>query len=170
MQFYTADVCDAYRDRVQVLTPRYHAYGGIEHLHGPITTLRLTRNNAALIDLLNEPGNRRIAVVDVDAECYAVVGENLMKLAYANDWAGILVHGYVRDTHITHTIPVGLWALGTCPRKSFEDHPARRDELLTIDGVTITPKHHFMADQDGIIIVDDGIMRDLTTPTTGTAT
>jgi regulator of ribonuclease activity A len=162
MQFYTADVCDEYQNRVQVLPPRYRAYGGVEHLHGPITTLRLTRNNAALIDLLKEPGNRRIAVVDVAEECYAVVGENLMKLAYANDWAGIFVHGYVRDTHITHTIPVGLWALGTCPRKSFEDNPAHRDIPLTIGQATITPQHHFMADGDGIIIVDEGIMGTLT--------
>jgi regulator of ribonuclease activity A len=161
MQFYTADVCDEYQNHVQVLPPRYRAYGGVEHLHGPITTLRLTRNNAALIDLLKEPGNRRIVVVDVEAEYYAVVGENLMKLAYENNWAGIFVHGYVRDTHITHTIPVGLWALGTCPRKSFEDNLAHRDIPLTIDEVTITPQHHFMADGDGIIIVDEATMHAL---------
>ncbi len=164
MQFYTADVCDEHKERVGVLPPHYHAYGGVEHLHGPITTLRLQRNNAALIDLLKEPGERRIVVVDVDAECYAVVGENLMKLAYANDWAGIFVHGYVRDTHITHTIPVGLWALGTCPRKSFETNPYERDTFLHIGEVTITPQHHFMADGDGIIVVDETIMRSLTHP------
>jgi regulator of ribonuclease activity A len=161
MQFYTADVCDEHKDRVQVLAPDYYAYGGVEHIHGSITTLRLQRNNAALIDLLKQPGARRIAVVDVDAECYAVVGENLMKLAYENDWAGIFVHGYVRDTHITHTIPVGLWALGTCPRKSFEENPAEHDTALTIGQATITPKHHFMADGDGIIIVDEAIMQSL---------
>jgi regulator of ribonuclease activity A len=85
-----------------------------------------------------------------------------MKLAYQNDWAGILVHGYVRDTHITHTIPVGLWALGTCPRKSFETNPAQRDVSLKIGDATITPEHHFMADGDGVIIVDEAIMRSLT--------
>jgi len=162
MQFYTADVCDTYKERVQVVAPQYRSYGGVEHLNGAITTLKLIHNNAALIDLLNEPGDGRIAVVDVSAECYAVVGENLMKLAYRNNWAGILIHGYVRDTHITHTIPVGLWALGTCPRKSFETHPYQRDIPLRFSGVTFTPGHHFMADGDGIIIVDEATIKALT--------
>ncbi len=164
MQFYTADVCDTYQERVGVLAPRYRSYGGVEHLHGSITTLKLTRDNTPLIALLKEPGDRRIAVVDVAAECYAVVGENLMKLAYQNDWAGILIHGYVRDTHITHTIPVGLWALGTCPRKSFESHPGERDIPLVLEGIVLTPEHHFMADGDGIIVVNDRIMKELTQP------
>ncbi len=162
MQFYTADVCDAYQDRVKILAPHYRSYGGIEHLHGPIVTLRLARDNTPLIALLKEPGNRRIVVVDVAAEYYAVAGENLMKLAHQNNWAGLLIHGYIRDTHITRTIPVGLWALGTCPRKSFENHPGNQDIPLLIDNILITPKHYFVADSDGIIIIENGVIKELT--------
>ncbi|WP_456453105.1 RraA family protein, partial [Hydrogenimonas sp.] len=90
--------------------------------------------------------------VDVAGAYDAVVGENLMKLAHHNGWAGILVNGYVRDTHITTTISVGLWALGTCPRKSFEHNPGVRDAQLSFGGVTFRNGDYILADLDGIIV------------------
>ena len=161
MSLYTADLCDTYADRIQVFPNRYHAYGKVRHLYGSIVTLRLVRNNAALTELLKEPGNGRIIVVDVGAEYYAVVGENLAKLALENGWGGIFVHGYVRDIHITRTLPVGLWALGTCPRKSFETHPGMLNIPLTIDDITVTPGQYLVADEDGIVMVDQDTMHAL---------
>ena len=48
---------------------------------------------------------------------FAVVGENLMKFAHQNNYAGIVINGYVRDTFQITDIPVALYALDTCPRK-----------------------------------------------------
>jgi regulator of ribonuclease activity A len=154
MKFYTADICDELKEEVQVLAPGFYAYGGVTSAYGPIQTLKLTRNNTELIALLKEEGHDRFIVVDVDGAYDAVVGENLMKLAHHNGWAGILVHGYVRDTHITTTIPVGLWALGTCPRKSFEHNPGERDAELSFGGVTFRNGDYILADRDGIIVID----------------
>ena len=154
MKFYTADICDELKEEVQVLAPGFYAYGGVSSAYGPIQTLKLTRNNTELIALLKEEGHDRFIVVDVDGAYDAVVGENLMKLAHHNGWAGILVHGYVRDTHITTTIPVGLWALGTCPRKSFEHNPGERDVALSFGGVTFRNGDYILADRDGIIVID----------------
>ena len=60
-----------------------------------------------------------MVVVDVDREFFAVVGENLMKFAHKNNYAGIVINGFVRDTFQITDIPVALYALGTCPRKSI---------------------------------------------------
>ena len=57
--------------------------------------------------------NYRGVVVDVDAAYYAVVGENLMKFARQNNYAGIVVNGYIRDTFQIRDIPVALYALGS---------------------------------------------------------
>jgi regulator of ribonuclease activity A len=154
MKFYTADICDELKEDVQVLEPGYRAYGGVTEAYGPIQTLKLERNNHELIALLKEEGHDRFVVVDVAGAYDAVVGENLMKLAHHNGWAGILVHGYVRDTHITTTIPVGLWALGTCPRKSFEHNPGKRDVELAFGGVTFRNGDYILADRDGIVVID----------------
>ena len=153
MKFYTADICDELKEEVQVVDPLFRSFGGAEAFYGEIRTLRLTRNNTELIAMLKEPGEERVLVVDVAAEYYAVVGENLMKLAEHHGWAGIVVNGYVRDTHITATVPVGLCALGTCPRKSFEHNPAERDAALSFGGVTFRNGDYLMADRDGIIVV-----------------
>jgi regulator of ribonuclease activity A len=157
MEFYTADICDAYREEVQVLAPGFRHFGGIERFAGPIRTLRLRRNNHELIALLKEQGEQAVAVVEVDGAYEAVVGENLMKFARENGWAGILIHGYVRDTHVTRKIPVGLLALGTCPRKSFEKNPGVRGESLHFGDVTFRPGDWLFADGDGTVVVKASI-------------
>lgn len=161
MKFFTADICDELQDEAQVVVPLFKPYGGVEKAFGKIRTLRLERNNTDLIAMLKEPGNDDFLVVDVGAEYYAVVGENLMKLAEHNGWAGILVNGYVRDIHVTTTIPVGLWALGTCPRKSFEHNPGERGEILEFGGAVFKEGDWVMADRDGIIVVSDEAVQKL---------
>jgi len=158
MQYITADICDEHRDEVQVLSHDYKSYGGTETCHGPIATIKLDEENSDLITMLKEPGEGRIAVVDVDGAFYAVVGENLMKFAHENGWAGILINGYVRDTKITKTIPVGLWALGTCSRKSHDKKPAQRNIALTFGGVTFKNGEYLLADHDGIIVIDKKLL------------
>ena len=159
MQHITADICDEHRDEVQVLSHDYRSYGGIETCHGPIATIKLNEENSDLISMLKEPGHGRIAVVDVDKAFYAVVGENLMKFAKDNGWAGILINGYVRDTKITKTIPVGFWALGTCSRKSHDKKPAQRDIELSFGGVTFKNGEYLLADHDGIIVISEELLK-----------
>jgi len=160
MSYITADICDKHRDEVQVLSHEYHSYGGTEVCHGPIATIRLDEENSDLIAMLKEPGKGRIAVVDVGRAFYAVVGENLMKFARENGWAGILINGYVRDTKITRTIPVGLWALGTCSRKSHDKRPAQRDIELSFGGATFRNGEYLVADHDGIIVAKKEIIEE----------
>ncbi|MEA3490593.1 MAG: ribonuclease E activity regulator RraA [Campylobacterota bacterium] len=158
MEYITADTCDEHRDEAQVLSHDYKSYGGIENCCGPIATIKLDEENSDLITMLKEPGLGRIAVVDVGAAYYAVVGENLMKFARDNGWVGILINGYVRDTKITKTIPVGLWALGTCSRKSHDKKPAQRDIELTFGGVIFNNDEYLMGDHDGIIVISKELL------------
>jgi len=155
MGFFTADISDEHHEKVQVLSPEYKSYGGIEKCRGPIATIKLFHENSDLITMLKEPGEGRVAVVEVNQAHYAVVGENLMKFAHENNWAGILINGYVRDTHITKTIPVGLWALGTCPRKSHDKKSGERDTTFTFGGVFFKNNEILLADHDGIIVIDE---------------
>ena len=153
MTNYTADFCDEHSDKVAVLGPGFRNYGGAAHCEGRITTLRLDRNNADLVALLrDEPGEGKVVVVDVDATYYAVVGENLMKFAHDNGYAGIVINGYVRDTEQIEDIPVALYALGTCPRKSIPVTSGERDVVLSFGGVNFTPGDYLYADRDGVIV------------------
>lgn len=153
MKSYTADICDQNDKNLRVLNPIFKSFGGISMCHGTITTIELFEDNTDLVKLLrDEKGEGKICVVDVKGDYCAVVGENLMKFAYENGWAGIVINGYVRDTHETKQIPVGLFALGTYPYKSVKKAESNRDIELSFAGVTINSGDTLFADNDGIII------------------
>ncbi len=151
MKFQTADLCDAYRDRLQVAAPVFRSYGGVDACYGKITTIKLDTDNSALAALLKSEGNGRIAVVDADAKYCAVVGDTLMGFALKNNWRAIVVNGYVRDTKYTKNIPVGLWALGTCPKKGSRKAPALSCTELKFANIIFKEGEYLYADEDGII-------------------
>ncbi len=152
MDFYTADLCDKFREEVQVLDPIFKSYGKKRRCKGKIVTVKLNRNNDALISLLKEKGDGRIAVVDAKREPYAIVGENLMLLALKNGWNGIVVNGYVRDVVFTKDIEVALFAIGTYPKKSFENNQGSIGEDLFFGNVSFKDGFFLYADDDGIVV------------------
>ena len=83
---------------------------------------------------------------------YAVVGENLMKFAHRNNYAGIIVNGYIRDTYQIRDIPVVLYALGTCPRKYIPVTSGELNIPLSFGGVDFRGGDYLYADTDGVIV------------------
>ena len=153
MTEFSADLCDTHPEKVQVLGPGYTNYGAALKIEGEVVTIRLDHNNADLITLLrDEDGQGKVVVVDVDQAYYAVVGENLMKFALASGYAGIIVNGYIRDTLQIKDIPVALYALGTCPRKSIPVTQAERNIPLSFGGAEFRPGDYVYADTDGVIV------------------
>lgn len=153
MKFYTADLCDTYPDKVRVLSPIFKSYGGAKRMMGEIVTLKLPGNNKTLAEFIKTTqGNGRIIVIDVEAQYTAVVGDNMMKFALQNGWAGMLVNGYVRDTKNTKEIDVGLFALGTCPSKIIEPCDGALHVSVSFADVTFCEGEYLYADRDGIIL------------------
>ena len=153
MDFFTADFCDEHSELVDVLDYGFNNYGGAEKCHGEVVTVKLDKNNSELIKLLrDEDGAGKVVVVDVDAEYFAVVGENLMKFAQKNNYSGIIVNGYIRDTFQIKDIPVALYALGTCPRKYIPVTQGQRDVALSFGGVNFKNGDYLYADTDGVIV------------------
>ena len=158
MTFFTADICDAHRDEIAVLGPGYSNYGGAAKCQGEIVTLALDKNNSDLVSLLrDEDGTGKVVVVDVQQAYYAVVGENLMTFAHRNHYAGILVNGYIRDTAQIGDIPVALYALGTCPRKSILATSGARNVPVSFGGVRFSPGAYLYADTDGVIVTAEKV-------------
>ena len=97
-------------------------------------------------------------VVDVDQAYFAVVGENLMKFAQQNNYAGIIVNGYVRDTFQIIDIPVVLRAVGTCPRKYIPTTNGDRNVRLSFGGIDFNSGDYLYADTDGVIVATEKIV------------
>ena len=153
MNFFTADFCDEHEEIVEVLSPDFKNYGGSQKCRGEIVTIKLDKNNSELIKLLrDEDGTGKIVVVDANAEFFAVVGENLMKFAEQNNYSGIIVNGYIRDTFQIQNIPVALYALGTCPKKYIPITQGQRDVELSFGGVNFKNGDYLYADTDGVMV------------------
>jgi len=159
MEFFTADLCDKYDDKIQVLGVGFNSFGGSTKFSGKISTCKLIDNNAELIKLLKYEGHGKVCVVDVAAKYVAVVGDKLMAFAKENNWAGIIVNGYIRDTETTKNIDVGLIALGTCPKKAPIQNIGETGINLNFANVEFVENDYIYVDTDGIILAKQPLLQ-----------
>ncbi len=158
MSLATTDLSDVHPE-AQVCDPVFHDFGGKKAFHGSIKTLKIFEDNALVRSTLETPGEGRVLVVDAGGSnrC-AVVGGNLGALAVKNNWAGIVVYGYIRDSGEIGAQSVGVKALGLHPRKSEKGlHSAHADKVVSFAGVTFRPGAWLYADADGIVVSEKPI-------------
>ncbi|MGB5867740.1 MAG: ribonuclease E activity regulator RraA [Arcobacteraceae bacterium] len=160
MNFETADLCDDNQEKnIQVLSPEFKNYGGKKRCYGEIVTIKLDKSNWRLLELLrDENGENKIVVVDNAQFFYGVVGDKLMAFAKKNNWAGIIINGYVRDVAYTKDIDVALYAIGTCPLRNFEKTNSSRGDQLSFGGVTFHNGDYIYLDEDGVIVSDQKLI------------
>ncbi|CAN5652380.1 ribonuclease E activity regulator RraA [soil metagenome] len=149
----TADLVDEIGPDVRSCDLQLRQFGGRESFAGPISTVRCFQDNALLKSVLSEPGNGRVLVIDGDASVHtALVGDLIAELGRSNGWAGVIVHGAVRDASTLRTLDIGIKALGTNPRKSTKTGAGERDIEVSFGGVTFVPGEIAYSDDDGIVV------------------
>ena len=150
----TAEICDLHPDSVQVMEFSLASYGDTSRCCGQIVTFHLDEDNRVLKSRLQTPGNGQVAVVDVSGDICAVVGDRLAGFAIENGWAGIILNGYLRDTHKLRHMPLCILAIGTYPRRSSRRADGSSDTTINFGGVEFTPGAYIYADEDGIIVAE----------------
>lgn len=153
MDFAVADLSDAHPE-CPILAPGLHDFGGAPRFSGPIRTLKVYEDNALVRAALETTGQGAVLVVDGGGSLRcALVGGLLGELAVNNGWAGIVVHGCVRDAAELRALPVGVRALATHPRKSAKGaHGGVADVTVEILGARMASGHWLYADEDGILV------------------
>ena len=150
----TADLVDDIGPDVRSCDVQFRQFGGRAQFAGPITTVRCVEDNALLKSVLGEPGAGGVLVVDGGGSLHtALVGDLIAELARTNGWAGLIVHGAVRDAATLRTLDVGIKALGTNPRKSTKTGAGERDVVVSFGGVAFVPGETAYSDDDGIVVV-----------------
>lgn len=157
MKLGTPDICDQYRDVLQVANPVFKSYGGSASVAAPIYTLKIFRENAKFWEILRQPGKGRVLFVDAAADYGAVMGDKMAVIAVENGWRGMVINGYIRDTAIIKTLPLAVWALGSCPMKGLMQAEAEEGLSLAFQGLNIEPGMFIYADEDGILLTPDSI-------------
>jgi len=153
--FATTDLSDAYADLVQHCEPLFKDFGKRTAFHGPILTLKTFEDNTKVRKALEGQGEGRVLVVDGGGSrrC-ALFGGNLGQLAEKNGWAGVVIHGCVRDTGELAACNVGIKALAAHPKKSNRNDAGQYDVPLSFAGAVFHPGHMLYADADGIIVAE----------------
>ncbi len=161
--FSTCDLCDAYEDRlldgrIQVVESGYLSLGRRKRFHGPASTLAVFEDNALVREALQQPGHGRVLVVDGRGSLeVALLGGNLANFAAANGWAGVVVHGAVRDVDELNEAEIAIRARALQPRRARKEGEGERDVSVQFSGVTIEPGAHIYADADGIIVSNEAL-------------
>ena len=149
----TTDLCDAHGETVQACEPVFSAYGARRAFSGPVSTVRCFEDNSRVKEAVDGAGEGRVLVVDGGGSrrC-ALFGGNLGLAAVRNGWAGIIIHGCVRDSVELNALDLGIRALAAMPRRSEKRGEGSRDVPVTIAGATFRPGDHVYVDEDGIVV------------------
>jgi regulator of ribonuclease activity A len=149
----TADLCDAHGDRVQVCEPVFRAFGGRRAFHGPISTIRCFEDNSKVKEAVESTGAGHVLVVDGGgSRRRALLGDKLGEAAVRNGWAGVIIHGCIRDSAELGRMDLGIRALGTMPLRSDKRGEGEREVPVRFAGVTFRPGEFVYVDEDGIIV------------------
>jgi len=156
-EFSTCDLCDAHKNdssgAFRVLPPVFHDYGARRRFAGPVSTVKCFEDNSLVKAALDEPGRQRVLVVDAGGSLRrALVGGNLAAAAARNGWAGVVVHGCVRDRAEMADCDVGIRALALMPLPTEKRNTGERDVPVQIAGVWVRPGDWLYADEDGIVV------------------
>ncbi len=152
MSFATTDLIDAHEE-LQSCELQFRNFGKPTHFSGAIRTVRCRHDNALVKRVLGEPGRGMVLVVDGAGSLWsALLGDMIAASALAQGWAGVLIHGAVRDSAALSTLALGVKALGTNPRRSAKRGDGEIDVVVQFGGVSFTPGHHLYSDQDGVVV------------------
>ncbi|BBC30859.1 hypothetical protein SGFS_021530 [Streptomyces graminofaciens] len=150
----TADLYDEYGYRLLVCDLQFAQYGGRRAFQGPIVTVLSYEDNVLLKQVVAEPGDGRVIVVDTQGSLrVAMLGDNMARKAADNGWAGIVVNGAVRDAAALRELPIGVMALGTNPRRSLKQGAGDLNAPVAFGGLTFHPGATLVSDDDGIVVL-----------------
>lgn len=156
--FSTCDLCDEHKNdssgNFRVLPPVFRDFGARKRFAGAVSTVKCFEDNSLVKAALDEPGQGRVLVVDGGGSLRrALVGGNLGAAAARNGWAGVVVHGCVRDSAELATCEVGIRALALMPLPTEKRNTGQRDVPVQVGEVWVRPGDVLCADEDGIVVM-----------------
>lgn len=153
MDFATTDLSDEFPNDVHACAPLFRDYGGVTRFAGPIATIKCFEDNSLVRDLVAEPGQGRVLIIDAGGSIRrAVLGDLLARKAADNGWSGFVIYGCIRDSAAIGAMQIGVKALGTHPLKTDKRGEGQRDIPVRFADVAFAPGEWVYADEDGILV------------------
>src|SRR5690606_21225095 len=142
----------AFPDELSVCELQFRSFGKRRAFSGPCATVLANEDHRPVLKMLSNPGKGRVLVVDAGGSMrVGVLGDRLASIAVANNWAGIVIHGVIRDSQGIEALDIGVKSLGTTARRSGAERGGLEDETLQFGGVRFTPGDWVYADEDAVV-------------------
>ncbi|VWX62978.1 putative 4-hydroxy-4-methyl-2-oxoglutarate aldolase [Burkholderiales bacterium 8X] len=153
----TSDLCDAC-EAAAACELSFMSIGRRTAFAGSIRTVSCTSGIAPLREIVHQPGQGQVLVIDAAPIGFrAVFGDVMAALAVRNGWAGVVVHGWVRDRREIDEMAIGVKALGTSPRRASVAGGGEVDGTLRFGNIAFAPGSRLVADEDGVIVLPPGL-------------
>ena len=158
MTFKTTDLCDASTE-MRVCELAFIGYGRRRAFAGSIRTARYRDGIGVLRDMINQPGHGQVLVIDGAGLTWrALFGDVMAGIVVRTGWAGVVVHGLIRDCVELNAMDIGVKALGTTPRRADIGGRGESDVTVAFGGITFSPGLRLVADEDGVVVLPNGVI------------
>ena len=154
----TPDLTDEYPE-ARAIELQFTNFGAVKQFGGPAVTIKCHEDNSLVKACVGEPGEGRVIVVDGGGSLRrALLGDMLAEKAASNGWAGLVIHGVIRDVDEIGQTQLGVQALGTTPLKTEKLGMGQRDVPVSMGGVSISPGDYIYADNNGVIVSSKSLL------------
>ena len=148
----TPDLSDKY-PQVDFLNLQFTNFGKKGFFSGKIETAVCPDDNSKVKQILNEEGYGKILIVDGQGSTnVALMGDIIADSAEKNNWQAVIIHGCVRDVEALSNFKLGIFALGSVPKKSEKKDLGEIGINIKVGGVSIESGNWAYADESGILI------------------
>jgi len=148
----TPDLSDKY-PQVDFLNLQFINFGKKGFFSGKVETAVCPDDNSKVKQILNEKGNGKILIVDGQGSTnVALIGDMIAESAEKNNWQAVIIHGCVRDVEALSNFKLGIFALGSVPKKSEKKDLGEIGINIKVGGVSIESGNWAYADESGILI------------------
>ena len=156
----TPDLSDKYPS-VDFINLQFRNFGKQGFYSGQIETIFCPDDNSKVKEILSTPGNGRILIVDGSASTrVALMGDMIARSAEENHWAAVIINGCVRDVNELSNFNIGIFALGSVPKKSEKKDRGDIAISLEIGGVKVHSGNWAYADDNGVLVSKDPLKID----------
>jgi len=149
------DLSDQYADIIQIGKLALNTYGKKRSISGEIYTVSCADDNSIVKSILEQKGENKVLVVDAVGVAHAsMVGDQIAESALLNNWAGIVVNGYVRDVEILKTMDLGIFARGSVAQKTDKRDHGFENIMISFGSVVMRSGHWMYVDENGWLVAD----------------
>ena len=152
INFTVPDICDQ-NDDVQIGELFLSSFGAVNKFYGEIHTAKCEHSNSVVKELVQNDGEGKVLCINhTGSELCSMVGDQIAQTAFENNWNGIIVDGYVRDIEVLKTIPIGIYAKGTIPKKTDKKDLGSFGVDIFVGGIFIQPGNWVYIVSNGWVI------------------